>query len=240
MHPAVRVTVHPAVRTATRVKTSARPQQEGPVGVTIVAGGRGAGKSALVAHLVTASSDARFRTVELGQSAPRRAASVPGALCGKPGQHLVVEAEDVADVHGLVGDLAGEATVSLGARRDCQLDGIVVVVDVSRFPLPFTKDTREGPTLTPGWVPRRRAPTEAPLSLLRLADVIVLNKLDRVGNERALEVEVALKRINAGATTLMSVRGQVPLECVLPPRLSFYGERGGGAAIQHGARFIVG
>ncbi|MEM1350026.1 MAG: GTP-binding protein, partial [Myxococcota bacterium] len=50
---------------------------------------------------------------------------------------------------------------------------------------------------------------------VEFADVIILNKLDRVTKDQALEVEAIIKTLNPRAKTIMATNSQVPLECVL-------------------------
>ena len=50
---------------------------------------------------------------------------------------------------------------------------------------------------------------------VKFADVIVLNKLDLVTEDRAREVEAILRTLNPGAEIHQATRGQVPLERVL-------------------------
>ena len=50
---------------------------------------------------------------------------------------------------------------------------------------------------------------------IEFADVIVLNKLDLVSKEQALEVEAIINALNPGAKSIRTTRGQVQLESVL-------------------------
>ena len=67
-----------------------------------------------------------------------------------------------------------------------------------------------------------RTVTDLLIDQIEFADVIVLNKLDLVSNDQALEAKAIVKALNPGATVLMATRGRVPLECVLDTGLFDY------------------
>lgn len=69
-----------------------------------------------------------------------------------------------------------------------------------------------------------RTVTDLLVDQIEFADVIVLNKLDLVTNEQALEVEAIVKALNPRAKTLLATRGDVPLDCVFDTGLFDYDE----------------
>jgi G3E family GTPase len=67
-----------------------------------------------------------------------------------------------------------------------------------------------------------RTVTDLLVDQVEFADIVVLNKLDLVSNDQALEVEAIIKALNPGARIVMATRGQVPLDCVLDTGLFDY------------------
>jgi G3E family GTPase len=62
------------------------------------------------------------------------------------------------------------------------------------------------------------------IAQIEFANVIVLNKVDLAGRERALEVEAIIKALNPRVKVVMATRGQIPLECLLNTGLFNYDE----------------
>ena len=113
-----------------------------------------------------------------------------------------------------------EHGVSLG--QVSRLDTMVTVVDTASFLRDYNaaealKD--RGESLGEG---DHRTVTHLLIDQIEFANVIVLNKLDLVNNDQALEVEAIVKALNPGAKILMATRGQIPLECVLDTGLFDY------------------
>jgi len=67
-----------------------------------------------------------------------------------------------------------------------------------------------------------RTVTDLLIDQIEFADVIVLNKLDLVSNDHALEVKSIVEALNPGAKVLMATHGQVPLEYMLDTGLFDY------------------
>ena len=67
-----------------------------------------------------------------------------------------------------------------------------------------------------------RTVTDLLVDQIEFADVIVLNKLDLVDEEKAREVEGIARALNPGAKVLTATHGQVPLEFVLDTGLFDY------------------
>jgi G3E family GTPase len=113
-----------------------------------------------------------------------------------------------------------ENGVSLGDIS--RLDTMVTVVDAANF----LKDYNEAEALQARGESLgdddHRTVTDLLVDQIEFADVIVLNKLDLVSDGQAREVEAIVKALNPGAKTLMTTRGQVPLECVLDTKLFDY------------------
>jgi len=113
-----------------------------------------------------------------------------------------------------------ENGVSLG--QVSRLDTMVTVVDAASFLRDYNAAEAlqdRGESLGEE---DHRTVTDLLIDQIEFADVIVLNKLDLVGKDQALEVEAIVKAFNPGAKVLMATRGQVPLECVLDTGLFDY------------------
>jgi G3E family GTPase len=67
-----------------------------------------------------------------------------------------------------------------------------------------------------------RTVTDLLIEQIEFADVIVLNKMDLVSQDKALEVQAIIKALNPGAQIQMATRGQVPLAAVLDTGLFDY------------------
>ena len=67
-----------------------------------------------------------------------------------------------------------------------------------------------------------RTVTDLLIDQIEFADVIVLNKLDLAGEEKAAEVEAIIRALNPGAKIMMTSQGQVPLDAVLDTGLFDY------------------
>ncbi len=113
-----------------------------------------------------------------------------------------------------------ENGVSLG--QVSRLDTMVTVVDAAGFLRDYNAAEAlqdRGESLGEE---DHRTVTDLLIDQIEFADVIVLNKLDLVSDEQALEVEAIVKALNPGAQVLKTTRGQVPLECVLDTGLFDY------------------
>ena len=113
-----------------------------------------------------------------------------------------------------------ENGVSLG--QVSRLDTMVTVVDAASFLRDYNAAEAlqdRGESLGEE---DHRTVTDLLIDQIEFADVIVLNKLDLVSDDQALEVEAIVKAFNPGAKVLMATRGQVPLECVLDTGLFDY------------------
>ena len=115
---------------------------------------------------------------------------------------------------------ADENGVSLS--QVSRLDTMVTVVDAANFLRDY--DAAEalqdrGESLGEE---DHRTVTDLLIDQVEFADVIVLNKVDLVSHDQALEVEAIVRALNPGAKILITARGQVPLESVLDTGLFDY------------------
>ena len=113
-----------------------------------------------------------------------------------------------------------ENGVSLG--QVSRLDTMVTVVDAASFLRDYNAaDALQDRGESLGEEDNRTV-TDLLIDQIEFADVIVLNKLDLVSNDQALEVEAIVKALNPGAQVLKTTRAQVPLERVLDTGLFDY------------------
>lgn len=106
-----------------------------------------------------------------------------------------------------------ENGVSLG--QVARLDTMLTVVDAASFLADYDSAdalAERGESLGED---DHRTVTDLLIDQVEFADVIVLNKLDLVSEDRAREVEAVIKALNPGARIIPTSRGQVPLEHVL-------------------------
>ncbi len=113
-----------------------------------------------------------------------------------------------------------ENGVSLG--QVSRLDTMVTIVDAASFLRDYNAaDALQDRGESLGEDDHRTV-TDLLIDQIEFADVIVLNKIDLVSNDQALEVKAIVKALNPGAKLLMATHGQVPLECVLDTGLFDY------------------
>ncbi|MCY4154147.1 MAG: zinc metallochaperone GTPase ZigA [Gammaproteobacteria bacterium] len=113
-----------------------------------------------------------------------------------------------------------ENGVSLG--QVSRLDTMLTVVDAASFLRDYNAAEalqERGESLGED---DHRTVTDLLIDQIEFADVIVLNKLDLVSTDQALEVEAIVKALNPGARVLTTTRGKVPLEYVLDTGLFDY------------------
>ena len=113
-----------------------------------------------------------------------------------------------------------EHGVSLG--NISRLDTMVTVVDAASFLLDYNAAEElqnRGESLGEE---DERTVTDLLVDQVEFADVIVLNKLDLVNNEDALEVEAVLRALNPGAKIYRTTHGRISLDCVLDTGLFDY------------------
>jgi G3E family GTPase len=194
--------------------------------VTVITGFLGAGKTTLIRHLLGHAKGKRIALVinefgdlgvdkevlaACGEETCREEDMIElsnGCICcstnndlvdsivrvlgrSQPVDHILVETTGVAD------PLPVAQTVQRPEFRDAlRLDAIVAVADAEQFSL----DLFDG---------------HAVRSQLRHADAILVNKCDRVGEERLGSVEEKIRAVNAEARLLRTTRSAAPLPLIL-------------------------
>jgi len=113
-----------------------------------------------------------------------------------------------------------ENGVSLG--QVSRLDTMVTVVDSANFLWDYNKaDALQDRGESLGEDDTRTV-TDLLIDQVEFADVIVLNKLDLVSKEKAIEVQAIIKALNPGAEIIPTSHSQVPLDRVLNTGLFDY------------------
>lgn len=136
--------------------------------------------------------------------------------------YLLIESTGISEPIPVAQTFTFEDESGLSLRQVSRLDTMVTVVDTASFLRDYNAAEAlqdRGESL--GDKDDRRV-TDLLIDQIEFADVIVLNKLDLVSDDQALEVEAIVKALNPGAQTLMATRGQVPLECVFNTGLFDY------------------
>ena len=136
--------------------------------------------------------------------------------------YLLIESTGISEPIPVAQTFTFEDENGVSLSQVSRLDTMVTVVDAASFLRDY--DAAEalqdrGESLGEE---DHRTVTDLLIDQIEFADVIVLNKLDLVSNDQALEVEAIVKALNPGAKILMATRGQVPLECVLDTGLFDY------------------
>ncbi len=143
--------------------------------------------------------------------------------------YLLIESTGISEPIPVAQTFTFEDENGVSLSQVSRLDTMVTVVDAASFLRDYNaaealKDRGESLGEED-----QRTVANLLIDQVEFADVIVLNKIDLVSKEQALEVEAIVKALNPGANILMVVRGQVPLECVLDTGLFDYEKAEGSA-----------
>ncbi|MEO1272022.1 MAG: zinc metallochaperone GTPase ZigA, partial [Myxococcota bacterium] len=143
--------------------------------------------------------------------------------------YLLIESTGISEPIPVAQTFTFEDAEGVSLSHVSRLDTMVTVVDAASF----LKDYNAAEALKDRGESLgeqdNRTVTDLLIDQIEFADVIVLNKLDLVNNDQALEVEAIVKALNPGAKIFMATRGQVPLECVLDTGLFDYEKAAGSA-----------
>ena len=136
--------------------------------------------------------------------------------------YLLIESTGISEPIPVAQTFTFEDENGVSLSQVSRLDTMVTVVDAASFLRDYNAAEAlqdRGESLGEE---DHRTVTDLLIDQIEFANVIVLNKLDLVSDDQALEVEAIVKAFNPGAKILMATRGQVPLECVLDTGLFDY------------------
>ncbi|MYD98004.1 MAG: GTP-binding protein [Gammaproteobacteria bacterium] len=136
--------------------------------------------------------------------------------------YLLIESTGISEPIPVAQTFTFEDESGVSLSQVSRLDTMVTVVDAASFLLDYNAAEAlqdRGESLGED---DHRTVTDLLIDQIEFADVIVLNKLDLVGNAQALEVEAIVKALNPGAKVLPATCGRVPLESVLDTGLFDY------------------
>lgn len=128
---------------------------------------------------------------------------------------LLIESTGISEPIPVAQTLTFEDENGVSLSQVSRLDAMVTVVDAASFLRDYGAAEAlhaRGESLGEE---DDRTVTDLLVDQVEFADVIVLNKLDLVSTEQALEVEAIVRALNPGAKVLTATRGRVPLECIL-------------------------
>ncbi|MDJ0521154.1 MAG: zinc metallochaperone GTPase ZigA [Planctomycetota bacterium] len=136
--------------------------------------------------------------------------------------YLLIESTGISEPIPVAQTFTFEDEDGMSLGQVSRLDTMVTVVDAANF----LKDYNAGEALQDRGESLgeedERTVTDLLIDQIEFADVIVLNKLDLISKEQALEVDAIVRALNPGAQILMTSRAKVPLECVLDTGLFDY------------------
>lgn len=136
--------------------------------------------------------------------------------------YLLIESTGISEPIPVAQTFTFEDENGVSLSHVSRLDTMVTVVDAANFLRDYdAADALKDRGEALGEEDRRTV-TDLLIDQIEFADVIVLNKLDLVSEEKALEVKAIIKALNPGAKVLTATYGQVPLASVLDTGLFDY------------------
>jgi len=136
--------------------------------------------------------------------------------------YLLIESTGISEPIPVAQTFTFEDENGISLSQVSRLDTMVTVVDVASFLRDYNAAEAlqdRGESLGED---DNRTVTDLLIDQIEFADVIVLNKLDLVSNDHALEVKSIVEALNPGVKVLMATHGQVPLEYMLDTGLFDY------------------
>ncbi|MFN3199487.1 MAG: zinc metallochaperone GTPase ZigA [Bradymonadia bacterium] len=138
--------------------------------------------------------------------------------------YLLIESTGISEPIPVAQTFTFEDEEGVSLNHVARLDTLVTVVDAHSFLRDYTAADAlhdRGESLGED---DHRTVTDLLIDQIEFANVIVLNKLDLIGEEGMLEVEAIIKALNPGAQIVKTTRSKVPLERVLDTGLFDYEE----------------
>ena len=136
--------------------------------------------------------------------------------------YLLIESTGISEPVPVAQTFTFEDENGISLAKVSRLDTMVTVVDAANFLRDYNAAEALADRGESLGEEDERTVTDLLIDQIEFADVIVLNKLDLVSEEQALEVKAILEALNPGAKILLATRGQVPLESVMDTGLFDY------------------
>lgn len=136
--------------------------------------------------------------------------------------YLLIESTGISEPIPVAQTFTFEDEAGVSLRQISRLDTMVTVVDTASFLRDYNQSEAlqdRGESLGEE---DERTVTDLLIDQIEFANIIVLNKLDLVTEERAREVEAIIKALNPGASIIKASRGILPLDRVLDTGLFDY------------------
>jgi G3E family GTPase len=206
------------------------PAAPTPLPVTVVSGFAGAGKTSLCQHLLARARGKRVKLLAAdGVGLPQ------GCLCCERRDELIEAVRQLAaegSCDYLLIEAGGSAEPLPIAESFCfedehgqdlsevaRLDTLVTVVDAERFLADWKGEQSLSEREGSGADDDQRCVADLLVEQIEFANVLVLNKLDRVSAEDAERTEALLRQLNPEARLVRAEQGAVPLEAVMDTEL---------------------
>ncbi|MEM9387053.1 MAG: zinc metallochaperone GTPase ZigA [Pseudomonadota bacterium] len=136
--------------------------------------------------------------------------------------YLLIESTGISEPIPVAQTFTFEDEEGVSLSKVSRLDTMVTVVDAASFLRDYNDaDALQDRGESLGEEDERTV-TDLLIDQIEFADVIVLNKLDLVSDDQALEVQAIVKALNPGARILPATQGRVPLQSVLDTGLFDY------------------
>ena len=136
--------------------------------------------------------------------------------------YLLIESTGISEPIPVAQTFTFEDEEGVSLSQVSRLDTMVTVVDAANFLHDYNQAQalqERGESLGEHDQP---TVTDLLIDQIEFADVIVLNKLDLVNDQQALEVEAIIHALNPGAEIIPTTQSKVPLERVLNTQLFDY------------------
>ncbi len=193
-----------------------------PIPVTLLAGFLGAGKTTLLNRLLRSDSASRFAVlvndfgdlnVDANLVADQEADVLRlegGCICctmqsgltsaamylvgrDTPPEHILIEASGISDPMPIAAGL-----MAPGLQRHLRLDSVLTVIDAERAPYPDGHDVQE-----------------LVASQIKSANIVLLNKVDLVEDDKIADLRAWIKEWTPGARILETEHADVPIPVLL-------------------------
>jgi G3E family GTPase len=129
--------------------------------------------------------------------------------------YLLVESTGISEPIPIAQTFTFEAEDGSSLARRARLDTMVTVVDAAAFLSDLVHDRSLAEVGQVADASDARSVAPLLVEQVEFADVVVINKIDRVGDGELERVETAIRALNPSARVVRAERGRVPLQDVL-------------------------